>query len=349
MTVKATLSGGAALALMSAALFGTSVPLAKLLVGQISPWLLAGLLYLGAGLGLLVVERLRAGAEAPLARVDWYWLAPAVLTGGVVGPVLLMAGLKAMGAAGASLLLPLEGLFSALIAWFVFGEGFDRRILLGFGAITAGAAILAAPEGFASADLAGPLLVAGACLTWGIDNNLTRKVALADPVRIARIKCLVAGTVNSALALILGAAWPSWPALGAASALGFAGYGLSLVLFVLALRQLGAARTAAYFAAAPFIGAALAVPLLAEPVTSALVLGGLLMVIGVWLHLAERHEHLHVHEPVAHAHRHVHDAHHQHVHDGSEPPGEPHSHWHEHEPLEHSHPHYPDSHHRHRH
>ncbi|HEV8678496.1 MAG TPA: EamA family transporter [Stellaceae bacterium] len=346
---------GVPLAILSATLFGASTPFAKLLLGDggVSPWLLAGLLYLGSGLGLGIVQLVRAGAagmwqEAPLRRGDLPWLALVVLSGGVVAPVLLMLGLAATTASAASLLLNLEGLATMAIAWLMFRENVDRRLLLGAAAILAGAVVLSwqgGPEGLGW----GAAAIAGACLAWGIDNNLTRRLSAADPVQIALIKGLAAGSVNLALAMAAGAMLPGLDMIGGAALIGFFGYGISLVLFVVALRHLGAARTAAYFSTAPFIGAMLAVAMLDEAVTARLALAGLLMAAGLYLHLAERHEHEHAHAALDHEHRHVHDAHHQHRHEPGDPAGEPHSHRHRHRPLVHAHPHYPDLHHRHTH
>jgi drug/metabolite transporter (DMT)-like permease len=343
---------GIMLALLSAVLFGASTPFAKLLLGVVDPWMMAGVLYLGAGLGLAGVHFARrliglGAVEAPLRRSDSPWLALVVLTGGVLGPLLLMVGLARTDAAGASLLLNLEGLATMGIAWLVFREHVDRRLLLGAFAILAGAVLLSW-QGQASFQW-GAVMIAGACLCWGLDNNLTRKLSSADPVQIAMIKGLVAGAVNLALALVSGARFPSAGFLAAAGGIGFLGYGVSLALFVLGLRHLGAARTGAYFSLAPFIGAVLAVLMLGEPVTAKLLVAGGLMAIGLWLHLAERHDHEHVHEAMEHEHRHVHDEHHRHAHGPDAPPGEPHTHWHRHEPMVHRHPHYPDLHHRHRH
>lgn len=343
---------GIALALLSAVLFGASTPLAKLLLGQAGPWTMAGLLYLGAGLGLGGLHLGRAvlglpAEEAPLRRSDLPWLAAVILAGGVLGPLLLMAGLARTPATNASLLLNLEGLATMGIAWLAFRENVDRRLLLGAFAILAGAALLSW-QGAASLDL-GAVLIAGACLAWGIDNNLTRKLSAADPVRIAMLKGLVAGTVNFALALIQGAPLPDATTVLGAGVVGFLGYGVSLVLFVLGLRHLGTARTGAYFSLAPFIGAVLAVGLLDEPPTLRLVVAGGLMALGLWLHLSEQHEHDHLHDAMEHEHRHVHDEHHAHTHAPDDPPGEPHSHWHRHAPMVHRHPHYPDLHHRHDH
>lgn len=339
-------------ALGSAALFGASTPAAKLLLTGADPWLLAGLLYLGSGLGLgaLILVRRLAGAArpAPLARADLPWLAGAVLAGGVVGPLLLLRGLAAVDASTASLLLNLEGLATMAIAWLVFREGVDRRLLLGAAAILAGAVLLSW-QGGAGAAGPGVALIVGACLAWGIDNNLTRNVSGADAMTIAAIKGAVAGSVSTALALAAGASLPALGLAAMAGLVGLLGYGVSLVLFVRALRELGAARTGAYFSTAPFLGAAIAVVVLGEPVSAGLAAAAVLMALGVWLHVTERHDHLHAHEPMEHDHLHVHDAHHGHVHRPHDPSGEPHVHPHRHAPLVHRHPHYPDLHHRHGH
>jgi drug/metabolite transporter (DMT)-like permease len=340
-------------ALLSAILFGASTPVAKTLLGSVDPWLLAGLLYLGAGIGLCAVQVARGAlglppAEAPLRRSDLPWLAATIVAGGLVGPVLLMLGLARIDAAGASLLLNLESLATMGIAWLAFRENVDRRLLLGAFAILAGAVALSWQGQGARLDL-GALLVAGACLAWGIDNNLTRKLSAADPVQIAMTKGLAAGPVNLALALTHGASLPDRVTILLAGLVGFVGYGVSLVLFVLGLRHLGTARTGAYFSLAPFIGAALAVAFLGDPLSAQLVVAGSLMAVGLWLHLTERHEHEHVHEALEHEHRHIHDEHHRHAHQAGEAVEEPHAHRHRHEPLRHKHPHYPDLHHRHAH
>lgn len=342
---------GIPLALAAAALFGATPLASKLLLGSVGPVMLAGLLYLGAGLGLALWSALRRtarspAADAPLRRADLPWLAAAIAMGGVLGPVLLMQGLSLIPASSAALLLNLEGLATMAIAWLVFRENVDARLLAGAAAILAGAVVLSW-QGGGLAISPGALLVVAACLAWGIDNNLTRNIAGADPVMIAMWKGLVAGAVNLGIALASGDALPPPGIALAAGIVGFLGVGVSLVAFILALRHLGTARTGAYFSLAPFIGALLAIALLAEPVTLPLLVAGVLMGIGTWLHLAERHDHMHDHEALAHAHSHTHDAHHQHDHDG--PVTEPHSHWHVHAPMRHSHPHYPDLHHRHRH
>lgn len=339
---------GVAAVLGAALLFGAGTPLAKLLLAQASPWLLAGLLYLGSGLGLGAVRRLRRAPAVQLSRAEWPWLAGAVLAGGVVGPVLLMLGLTRMPASGASLLLNAEGVLTALLAWLAFRENVDRRIALGMTAIALGAVVLSWPGQARFAGAWPALAVLGACLAWAIDNNLTRKVSLADASWIASVKGLAAGSINLALAFGLGATLPRAPVVAASLLVGFLAYGVSLTWFVLGLRHLGTARTGAYFSIAPFFGAVLAVAL-GEPVTAPLLLAGALMAVGIWLHLTERHSHEHTHEPLAHEHMHVHDAHHRHRHDPPVPPGTRHSHWHQHEALTHTHPHFPDVHHRHKH
>ncbi len=343
-------------AIGAAVLFGLSTPVAKWLLGSISPVLLAGLLYLGSGLGLGLLLLLRGASgrtsdlrEAPLRLPDLPWLAGVVLCGGMLGPVLLMVGLAATPASTASLLLNLEGVLTALLAWFVFRENFDRRIALGMALITLGGVLLSWESAPEAGGLWGPLAVAGACLAWGVDNNLTRRISGGDPLQIACAKGLAAGTVNAGLALWIGAGLPGPLSLSFSLVVGFFGYGLSLALFVLSLRHLGTARTGAYFSLGPFIGSGVSLVALREPVSAAFLLAAALMGWGVWLHLTERHEHLHEHEEAGHEHWHDHDEHHQHAHPPGVDPRGPHSHRHRHERLIHSHPHYPDLHHRHRH
>ncbi|WP_395015036.1 EamA family transporter [Dongia sp.] len=337
-----------AYALGSAALFGLSTPFAKMLLGDVSPWLLAGLFYLASGLGLGAIRLFRRSGEAQLSRGDVPWLGAAIFAGGICGPVLLMFGLTVTPASQAALLLNLESVLTLFIAWIVFKENVDLRLFIGAAAIVAGAVILSWPGKIDTDWGWGPVLIAGACLAWAIDNNLTRKVSSADPVQVSMLKGLVAGSANVAIALVLGAAFPSVALLAGAAVVGFLGYGISLVLFVFGLRHLGTARTGAYYSLAPFIGAGAAIAFLGESVTTTFIIGGILMAVGLWMHLTERHLHIHDHEPLEHEHAHVHDAHHQHSH--AEPVGaEPHSHPHKHGRLSHGHAHYPDLHHRHPH
>lgn len=345
---------GAAFAILSAVLFGASTPLAKLLLGDgLNPQLLAGLFYLGSGVGLAVVQAIRSLAglrsqETPLRRTDLPRLGVAVLLGGTVAPALLLLGLARTSAAPAALLLNIEGVATMVIAWVVFRENVDRRLLLGALAITAGAVLLSAGSPSGATPL-GSLLIVAACLSWGIDNNVTRGLSGADPLQITMVKGCVAGAVNVGLALLGGAHLPGAAPLAMAALVGFFGYGVSLTLFVRALRHLGAARTSAYFSTAPFIGAVLAIAVFSGTLNTVLIIAGVLMGVGVYLHLSESHSHSHAHESMEHEHRHVHDAHHQHVHDADVAAGEPHAHRHRHVPLTHSHSHYPDLHHQHHH
>lgn len=339
-----------AYALLSAALFGASTPLAKLLVGGMAPLALAGILYLASGIGLGLWLILRRRVErAKLERGDWTWLGAAIAAGGIAGPALLMYGLRRTDASSASLLLNLEAVFTAALAWVAFRENVDKRVFVGMLAIVAGGVLLSWDQVPRMDGMSGPLLVAGACLAWALDNNLTRRVSGGDAVTIAALKGVIAGAVNLALAFAMGASLPAPGAMAAAGLVGLIGYGISLVLFIMALRDLGTARTGAYFSVAPFYGAALALFVLGERAGPAFWGAAALMAIGVWLHFSERHEHVHVHDPLTHSHEHVHDEHHQHAHEGEGAASQPHSHLHEHGRLRHRHPHYPDLHHRHRH
>lgn len=339
-------------ALLAAALFGASTPFAKVLVGNISPVLLAGLLYLGSGVGLSIIRLIRDRRWQPsgLQAREWPWLLGAIGFGGILGPIALMLGLTHTSGAAASLLLNLEAVLTAVLAWVVFKENADRRIVLGMAVIVVGGVLLSWPSGnIGETPWLGTLAIVGACLCWAIDNNLTRNVSASDALFIAASKGLVAGVVNVALAVFLGARIPSVGVAASATLLGLVGYGISLVMFVLALRGLGSSRTGAYFSTAPFIGAAIALLVFREQANSLFWAAAGLMGLGVWLHLTERHAHEHTHEPLEHSHRHVHDEHHQHEHDGIWDGTEPHTHSHRHAEITHSHPHYPDIHHRHRH
>lgn len=347
---------GITYALLAAALFGASTPFAKILVNDIAPVMLAGLLYLGSGIGLMAwmgMRRLsKAGGRTDGQRLtgrDLPWLGGAVASGGIAGPILLMIGLANTPASSASLLLNLEGVLTALLAWFVFRENVDRRVALGMGLIVLAGLLLAWDE----RPVAGPpwsaMAIAAACLCWAVDNNLTRKVSSGDAVQIAGIKGIAAGTVNLEIAFFMGIPFPETGAVLRAGMVGFCGYGLSLVLFVLALRNLGTARTGAYFSVAPFVGAAVSLALFQDVPGAAFWIAGALMVAGIWLHLTETHSHQHAHEEMSHSHSHRHDAHHQHAHDFPWDGKEPHVHPHRHAPLIHAHPHVPDIHHRHRH
>ena len=344
---------GIVAALSAAILFGLSTPAAKILLGGMSPLLLAGLLYSGSGIGLALVLMVRGvtGARGSITRprgIEMLWLLGAIIAGGAVAPYLLMYGLQVMDSASASLILNLEGVFTALLAWFAFKENVDRRIALGMACIIAGGVLLSLGPRYRGDNWMGPLAIGAACLAWAIDNNLTRKVSIHDAMGIACAKGLIAGPLSVAVAIHYGAVIPTSMRLLQAGVVGFAGYGLSLTLFVVALRNLGTARTGAYFSLAPFVGAALAV-VLGAPVTGVLLAAAVLMGLGIWLHLSEHHAHPHVHGAMVHEHAHTHDEHHRHAHAPGWDGTEPHSHVHVHEPLTHAHAHYPDVHHRHEH
>ena len=347
---------GVVYALLAAALFGASTPFAKTLVGQVAPVALAGLLYLGSGIGLLACYLVRAlvqrgGQDKPatLTAPDLPWLGGAIVAGGIAGPVLLMTGLTLTPASAASLLLNMEGVLTAMLAWFVFKENFDRRIFIGMLLIVVAGVLLSWEQIPVLGMPWGALAIIGACLCWAIDNNLTRKVSASDPLQIAGIKGLAAGTVNLGIALGMGLTLPETRTVLIAGVVGFCGYGLSLVMFVLALRHLGTARTGAYFSAAPFVGAAISLVMLGEAPGPLFWVAAALMGGGIWLHLTEKHDHDHQHASLAHVHEHSHDSHHQHEHDVEWDAKEPHAHPHVHTSLSHAHPHYPDIHHRHDH
>ncbi|MHB1947880.1 MAG: DMT family transporter [Gammaproteobacteria bacterium] len=342
-------------AILAAVLFGASTPAAKILLGKIDPWLLAGLLYLGSAIGLFTLFSIQTLSkkiklkQASLRYKDWKWLGCATFLGGILGPIFLMVGLAQTPASSASLFLNLESVFTALIAWFVFKEHVDRRIALGMLSIVIGSFILSWKGNLNSQNFTGPLLIAGACLCWATDNNFTRKISGANPLQIAMIKCLIAGLTNTTFAVIWGALLPGYLFLFAAGFVGLIGYGLSLIFFIFGLRYIGSARTGAYFSLAPFVGAALAIIFLGETISVQLVLASIFMGIGIWLHLTEHHSHEHQHEELEHDHRHSHNEHHRHEHLPTDPKDEPHIHLHKHEPIYHSHPHFPDIHHRHKH
>lgn len=341
-------------ALAAALLFGASTPSAKLLAGNVSPLLLAGLLYLGSGVGLGLLLLVRQARDATVAqrmripRAEVPWLLGAILFGGVLGPALLMWGLTQTDGATASLLLNVEGVLTAVIACVVFKENADRQVVLGMVAIVAGGVLLSWEPGGVTVSTCA-LLIVGACLCWAIDNNLTRKVSTNDAMLVACLKGLLAGASNTALALASGATLPSAGSLGASLVVGLLGYGLSLTLFVVGLRTLGTARTGAYFSVAPLFGVVISLAIWPQAPSLLFWAAVGLMAIGVWLHVRERHAHEHTHEPLEHEHLHRHDGHHQHQHAFAWDGVEPHGHLHRHEVLTHKHLHYPDIHHRHRH
>ena len=339
---------------LSAILFGASVPLSKILLKGVAPLPLASLLYLGSGAGLLAVLfirralGMRRGIASPAGR-EWFRLSGAVLSGGVLAPLLLMEGLSRTPASNVSLLLNLELVATAALAWLLFKEGFETRAGMGFAAVVAGAAVLAWPSRLDLGGMAGAAAVALACLLWGLDNNLTQGLAHRDPRLIAGIKGFIGGGVNAIISSAAGEDFPSGTVLGLALAVGFACYGMSLALFVISLRKVGTVRTTALFALAPFAGAGLSLVLLKEPAGARFAAGLSILVAGVVLTFTGRHEHLHSHEGLEHDHPHTHDGHHSHAHDGLVLPEGTHGHPHRHDAAAHSHPHFPDTHHRHTH
>ncbi len=344
-------------ALIAAALFGASAPLCKLLLGEIAPIPLAAFLYLGSGVGtffLFQFQRFQNNrrdiSEAPLSRPDVPWLIGAVLAGGVAAPILLLLGLNRTPASTASLLLNFESVATTLIAVSFFKESIDRRIAWAIGLITL-ASILLTWTGGAWGISLGALGVVGACFLWGLDNNLTRHISAKNPLILVGIKGLGAGSFSLMLSIILGSPIPSFKIILLTVLLGFFSYGLSIQLFILAMRQLGAARTSTLFGIAPFVGVVLSFVLTREIPQSLFWLSLPIMIVGAWFMLTENHLHPHMHEAVKHAHQHFHpDEHHDHV----CPPEVPlingcHSHLHAHQTLSHIHAHTPDLHHIHEH
>jgi drug/metabolite transporter (DMT)-like permease len=307
------------------------------------------LLYAGAGLALTLFGRVAGGGdrEARLSRGDAPALAAITVLGGMAGPVLMLVGLARVSATAGALLLNLEGPLTALVAVVAFREHLGRRGVAAILLVTGGAVVLAGARGVGAASLDGALAIAAACLAWAIDNNLTQRLALRNPLAVVRVKTLGAAAGNFALALAHGDRLPAPSLIGAALLLGAVSYGASVLLDAHALRLLGAAREAAYFATAPFVGAVLGAVLFREPIGLVELGAGALMVAGVVALLGERHGHPHTHEPVEHEHAHVHDEHHRHAHTGAFT--EPHSHVHRHDPITHTHPHTSDLHHRHKH
>lgn len=341
-------------ALLAAALFGAATPLAKQLLGEVHPVLLAGLLYCGSGLGLAVFSLARRllrpeRSQARFTARDLPWLIIVLACGGVAGPVLLLYGLSGVSASEASLLLNLESVLTVLLARVFFAEHVAPRVWLATALMAFAAAMLGWGPGGTFEFSAAAVAVSGACLAWALDNNATRRIAHADAVNIALLKGVVPGLINLALAALVGASWPAVGFVAASLALGAVSYGASLVLYIVAQRNLGSARTGAHFATAPFLGALLAVLLLDEHIGSVFLFALGLMVVSTALLLTERHVHRHRHDGIGHDHVHAHDDHHRHEHPPGIDSGQPHSHWHVHEPMTHAHSHLPDLHHRHGH
>jgi drug/metabolite transporter (DMT)-like permease len=340
---------GMVLGLLSAFLFGASTPASKLLLAELTPFQLAGLLYLGAALGValpVALERRRAD-RVRLDSRNRRRLTGAVLFGGVLGPVLLLMGLRLAAAASVSLILNLEMAATAALGALWFREPLPRRGWLGVTGIVAAGALLSTDGGWPG--LAAGLLVAAACGCWGLDNHLTALIDGITPARSTLVKGVAAGATN----LSIGAALAPIPASGStvaqALAVGAVCYGVSISLYIASAQQLGATRAQGLFASAPFFGAGLAFVALGEPLTPVHAAAAAILSLSVALLFLAQHGHEHVHEALEHVHSHRHDdGHHTHVHPGR-PPGKRHTHRHRHAPLSHAHPHWPDLHHRHRH
>ncbi|MFL0266688.1 DMT family transporter [Candidatus Clostridium radicumherbarum] len=344
-------------ALLAALLFGASAPLAKILLGQIDPVPLAAFLYLGSGTGLLVyqmiiniIDKGKKG-EAPLSKKDFPWLLGAILFGGVVAPIILMTSLKITPASTSALLLNFEGVSTTLIALFFFKESIGRRVWIAVICITAASILLSWDFTNQWGFSLGALGVVGACICWGIDNNFTRNISLKNPYTIVILKGFGAGTFSLILTFLLKNHIPEIKVILLAMILGCFSYGFSIVLFVLAMRNLGSARTSSFFGTSPFIGAILAFILYREVPSNMFIIALPFMVLGTFFLLKEDHNHKHIHENLIHEHRHCHnDNHHNHSHlPGEVPPSGYHSHVHEHEEIQHVHQHTPDIHHRHAH
>jgi len=343
-------------ALIAAVFFGASTPLAKLLLGEVTPVVLAGLLYAGSFIGLSLyyaVSRLYSAEkpfqkEAGLKKGDLFYLAGTILCGGIAAPLLLINGLLYTSGSAASLLLNLEGIATTLIASLVFREHVGRRIwAAAILMLVAGAALTYTRPTDGWSFNTGSLLVILSSVMWAVDNNITTRLSHSDPLVIARYKGFAAGVTNLLIAFVLGARLPAVLPIAGALTLGVFGYGASLVFFIYSLRNLGAARTSGYFGAAPFIGVVVSLMLLHEPLTLQIIGAALFMTAGLWLILREYHEHEHSHDPLCHEHSHFHDEHHGHPHDKES--DDPHCHEHEHAALTHAHAHAPDIHHFHRH
>lgn len=341
------------MAILAAILFGVSAPLSKALLGSVQPTVLASLLYFGCGLGVLVFKFtktlfIKEKKESGISKKDIPWLAGVILTGGVAAPIILMFSLKATPAATASLLLNFEAIATALIAALFFKESLGRRVWIAIAVMTAAAVILTWSSTGKWGISIGTAGIVAACLLWGADNNLTRMISLKDPLTITIVKGIGAGAVSLMISLWTSAAFPGVELMILALILGAFSYGISIVLFILSMRQLGAARTSAFFGSAPFIGAIISIVIFGESPAPQFYISLPVMIIGAILIIKEKHQHIHIHENIQHDHKHSHDdLHHNHVHEDGFLGV--HSHAHLHERIEHDHPHMPDTHHRHNH
>ena len=339
---------GGLLALLAAALFGLSTPLVQRFGQGLGAFTTAALLYGGAALVALLMRH-PPEREARLQRSDFPRLMAMAAFGAVVGPVALAWGLQRTSGSSASLMLTLEALFTAVLAWRLYGETMDRRVVAAMLLLLAGGMALVLEQGLAGdAQLFGVLAVLAATASWGLDNTLSRGVAERDPGQVVLVKASLGASATLVLAWVAGEPVPDAVSAVALVAIGATGYGLSLRLYLLAQREFGAGRTGSVFAFAPFIGAAGALALGDRSVTWMMAAGGTLMLVGVVMHLTESHGHAHAHDALEHEHAHTHDDGH-HLHSHPDTPTGPHSHWHRHVPTRHAHPHVPDAHHLHRH
>lgn len=339
---------GGLLALAASALFGLSTPLVQHFGQGLGAFTTAALLYIGAAVVALAMRQ-PSRSEASLQRADWPRIAAMAGLGAVIGPVALVWGLQRTSGTSASLMLTLEALFTAVLAWRLYGETMDKRVVTAMLLLLAGGMALVTEQGLVGdVQLLGLLAVLVATAAWGVDNTLSRAVADRDPAQVVLAKSALGASATAVMALVFSEPWPALQAVGALLAIGATGYGLSLRFYLLAQREFGAGRTGSVFAFAPFIGALGAFALGSRSVSWLWIAGGLLMLSGVVLHLLESHGHTHEHEVLEHEHAHSHDdAHHLHVHDVM--PVGTHSHWHRHEPMQHTHAHMPDAHHLHSH
>ena len=345
---------GMGAALGAAALFGAGAPLSKPLVADARPLAISALLYLGAGVGLAALPHalpaLRARpTETPLRRSDAGLLIAIIVCGGILGPLLMLTGLSRTSGLVGALVLNLEAPLTMLLAVLVFGEHVSTREAGAAGVILAGVVVLALDGSQVGSQPIGIAAIAGACLCWALDNNLTQRLSLRDPIAVARIKSLGAGAMSLLLTILLGERLPTVARVVPALLLGLFSYGLSLVLAVYAMRLLGAAREAALFAVAPFVGALVSVPVLGDRIGPRELVAAMVLSAGVFGLIRAQHAHVHSHDELEHEHGHVHDEHHQHGHTSEDPAWEPHAHPHRHDALRHAHAHRSDVHHRHRH
>lgn len=333
-------------ALVAALFFGASAPIAKLLLGDVPPVLMAAFLYIGSGTGISLIklyQRLtRNQREAGIRRPNVGWLAGAIISGGILAPILLMVSLKNTPASTASLLLNFEGVGTTLIALIFFRESISRRALAAIFMITLASIFLSTDFSSGLGLSLGALGVILACVLWGVDNNFTRNISAKDPLTIVAWKGLVAGSFSLLLGRVLGQQLPVLTTILRILLLGFISYGLSTMLFIYSMRGLGAARTSALYGTAPLAGMLLSIIIFRDPITLPFALAAVLMMVGAYWLANEEHAHFHIHMPVVHEHRHSHDE--FHIHDGH---AEAHSHEHEHPHTEHEHGHMPDIHHRH--